>query len=201
MAIGTLLDWCSVNGIRIHPNLRIIHNEKMGICVHAANYPIMSDQSRKRFPHFLFYFYIQRDIRCCAFQLGQLTTCIYLPPWMSVVVIPKSAVLSTRSCKLADHIPHAPYGHEATLTLALALYSEQCVRETTDRALLSRVPTPISAFRVGYYSLVLDGPGTCSRSLKNRIGTELHFSGAPPCMILCRLATLAMTGAESSRVV
>lgn len=44
---------------------------------------------------------------------------------MSVVVIPKSAVLSTRSCTLADHIPHAPYGHDATLTLALALYSEQ----------------------------------------------------------------------------
>ena len=48
---------------------------------------------------------------------------------MSVVVIPKSAVLSTRSCTLADHIPHAPYGHDATLTLALALYAEQCVRE------------------------------------------------------------------------
>ena len=46
---------------------------------------------------------------------------------MSVVVIPKSAVLSTRSCTLADHIPHAPCGHDATLALALALYSEQCV--------------------------------------------------------------------------
>ena len=67
---------------------------------------------------------------------------------MSVVVIPKSAVLSTRSCTLADHIPHAPYGHDATLTLALALYSEQCVPsfEKFDCALLVRVPTPISAF-------------------------------------------------------
>ncbi|KAH9967334.1 hypothetical protein BC827DRAFT_1173307 [Russula dissimulans] len=44
---------------------------------------------------------------------------------MSVVVIPKSAVLSARSCELTGHIPHAPYGHDATLTLALALYSEQ----------------------------------------------------------------------------
>ena len=51
MAIVTLLNWCSDNGIRIHPNLRLIHDEKMGICVRAAaNYPIMSDQSRKRFP-------------------------------------------------------------------------------------------------------------------------------------------------------
>lgn len=64
---------------------------------------------------------------------------------MSVVVIPKSAVLSTRSCTLADHIPHAPYGHDATLTLALALYSEQCV--FFEKCLivpycLSGVPTP-----------------------------------------------------------
>jgi hypothetical protein len=50
MAIVTLLDWCSVNGIRIRPNIRIIHDEKKGICVRAANDPILSDQSRKRFP-------------------------------------------------------------------------------------------------------------------------------------------------------
>jgi hypothetical protein len=64
---------------------------------------------------------------------------------MSVVVIPKSAVLSTRSCTFGDHIPHAPHGHEATLALALALYSEQCVSSFLrefDRALPSRVPTP-----------------------------------------------------------
>jgi hypothetical protein len=57
MAIVTLLDWCSANGIRIHPNIRIIHHEKMGICVRAADYPIMSDHSRKRFsPTFFFFF-------------------------------------------------------------------------------------------------------------------------------------------------
>jgi hypothetical protein len=50
MAIVTLVNWCSVNGIRIHPNLRLVHDEKKGICVRAANYPIMSGQSRKRFP-------------------------------------------------------------------------------------------------------------------------------------------------------
>jgi hypothetical protein len=63
---------------------------------------------------------------------------------MSAVVIPKSAVLSTRSCTLADHIPHAPYGHDATLTLALALYSEQCVFfEKIDRALLVPAYLPL----------------------------------------------------------
>jgi hypothetical protein len=65
MAIVTLLDWCSANGISIHPNLRIIHHEKMGICVRAASDPIMSDQSRKRFSPTLFFLNIQRDIRCC----------------------------------------------------------------------------------------------------------------------------------------
>ena len=50
MAIVTLLNWCSVNGIRIHPSLRLVNDEKKGICVRAANCPIMSDQSRKRFP-------------------------------------------------------------------------------------------------------------------------------------------------------
>lgn len=85
----TLLNWCSANGVRIHPNLRILHDENRGICVHAADCHIIPEQS--------------------------------------LVVIPKSAVLSAPSCELADHISYAPYGHDATLTLALALYSEQCV--------------------------------------------------------------------------
>jgi hypothetical protein len=63
MAIVTLLDWCSANGIRIHPNLRIIHHEKMGICVRAADYPIMSDQSRKRFSPTLFFFFLLHPAR------------------------------------------------------------------------------------------------------------------------------------------
>ena len=126
---------------------------------------------------------------------------------MSVVVIPKSAVLSTRSCTFADHIPHAPYGHDATLALALALYSEQCVpsfeKLETDRALPygpAYLP-PISACCAGYYSFVLDGPDTSSRSRKNKIGMELLFSGAPPRVVPCRLSMLAMMGAESSRAV
>src|SRR6266849_9263696 len=74
-----------------------------------------------------------------------------------------------------------------------------------DRALL-RDPAyaylpPISAFCAGCYSFILDGPGTCSRSRKNKIGMELLFSGAPPCVILFRLAILAMLGVWSSRAV
>ena len=47
--ILTLLDWCSANGIRIHPNLRILHQgrDKKGIYVCAADAPILPEQSRK----------------------------------------------------------------------------------------------------------------------------------------------------------
>jgi hypothetical protein len=47
-----------------------------------------------------------------------------LSSYAPVVTIPKSAVLSVRSCRLAKHIPFAPYGLEAQLALALALYGE-----------------------------------------------------------------------------
>jgi hypothetical protein len=56
----SLLDWCSLNGIRVHANVRIIHHEKKGVCVRAANYPIMSGQSRK--------LYTQRAIFAAVFR-------------------------------------------------------------------------------------------------------------------------------------
>ena len=44
-----LLNWCSDNGIHIHPNLNILHEKKNnGICVRAANCTITPEQSRKR---------------------------------------------------------------------------------------------------------------------------------------------------------
>lgn len=48
-----------------------------------------------------------------------------LGPPAAVVHIPKSAVLSARSCALAAHIPPAPYGHAAHLALAAAVLTEQ----------------------------------------------------------------------------
>jgi hypothetical protein len=49
MDILTLLDWSSANGIRIHPNLRILHHDhdKKDISVSAADAPILPEQSRK----------------------------------------------------------------------------------------------------------------------------------------------------------
>jgi len=42
-----LLNWSSANGVRIHPNIRILHDENRGICVNAARCPIIPEQSRK----------------------------------------------------------------------------------------------------------------------------------------------------------
>ena len=107
-----LLNWCMDNGIYIHPNVRVLHEKKSGICVRAANCSIDPEQSRNP----LSLIFLRVTIPC--FSDHELSL---------VVVIPKSAILSTRSCALAAHIPHSPCGHEATLALALALYSEQCV--------------------------------------------------------------------------
>lgn len=51
MSIVTLLNWSADNGIRVQPNLRILHRhgDKRGIYVCVANYPIIPKQSRKRF--------------------------------------------------------------------------------------------------------------------------------------------------------
>ncbi|GBE89776.1 hypothetical protein BKA93DRAFT_405485 [Sparassis latifolia] len=45
-------------------------------------------------------------------------------PLSTLVTIPKSALLSCKSCSRASLIPFVPYGHGAHLALALAVYSE-----------------------------------------------------------------------------
>jgi hypothetical protein len=65
----------------------------------------------------------------------------------------------------------------------------------------STLPTPYKILGTGYWPHVLDGPGTLSPFRVIKIGMELHFSGTPPCVILCRPTTLAVMGVEPSRVV
>ncbi|KAI0343151.1 hypothetical protein BDW22DRAFT_1241279 [Trametopsis cervina] len=48
----------------------------------------------------------------------------FLDPHITLVSIPKHAILSVRSCTLASEIPFVPYGYGAQLCLSLALYSE-----------------------------------------------------------------------------
>ncbi|KAI0833381.1 SET domain-containing protein [Trametes gibbosa] len=66
----------------------------------------------------------------------------------TVASIPKSAILSVRSCALAQQIRWEPYGHSATLALAFALYSE-ILSETKSRwfpylKTLPATPVPIA---------------------------------------------------------
>ncbi|KAI0272662.1 hypothetical protein BC834DRAFT_857817 [Gloeopeniophorella convolvens] len=99
-SLDQLLDWCARNGVRIDPRLRLVKDATThAICVRAAHTEDEEDPAHH--------------------GSGPIV------PAQSLVVIPKSAVLSPRTCALAAHIPPAPYGHDATLALALALYSEQ----------------------------------------------------------------------------
>ena len=56
-----------------------------------------------------------------------LSLCTNLFLGIAVVYIPKTAVLSVKSCFFSQHISSVPYGHGAHLSLALALYGELCV--------------------------------------------------------------------------
>lgn len=138
-----LLNWCSDNGIHIHPNVRVLHEQKNGIYVCTADGSIDPEQS--------------------------------------LVVIPKSAVLSTRSCALAALIPHSPCGHDATLALALALYSEQLLASRSRWAgYLHSLPTEQNWYGIalfwGFPSL--DARSSHNASDGHQIGPDgLDFDG------------------------
>ena len=53
MFVVSLLDWSRANGIRIHPNLRVLHNDKKGIYVRAATSPILPEQQSRKLPPLL----------------------------------------------------------------------------------------------------------------------------------------------------
>ena len=65
---------------------------------------------------------------CFLTPLGlHLFSCTNLSLGFAVVYIPKTAVLSVKSCYFSQDISSVPYGHGAHLSLALALYGELCV--------------------------------------------------------------------------
>jgi len=83
MDIVTLLDWSRANGIRIHPNLRVLHNDKKGIYVRAASSPILPEQQSRKLlpsPSFTPVLTTERDIRSCFLTTDNEPLCICLPP-------------------------------------------------------------------------------------------------------------------------
>jgi hypothetical protein len=225
MSIVTLLDWCSVNGIRIHPNLRIVHDDqKEGICVRAANDPILPEQSRKQV---LLSFHTRPTpsyIRA-RYSLPRLLT------KRSLCICPSSVGVSCRNPEIRRAVhpfvcigrPYPsravrPRCHSYPILGPVFRTVRFFFRNKIDRALTRRRPTyphalppiklSLSCFATGYWTRVLDGPGTSSPSRTSEIGRGLPFSGVPPlapppppCVILRRSTTLVMMmGAEPSPV-
>jgi len=95
--VPRLLEWCRANGVQIDPRVSIVQNPATGdITVYNTSVEYISNST-------------------------------------TLVTIPKSSILSIRSCSLSQILAGAfhsrgigipPYGHEAKLALALALYSE-----------------------------------------------------------------------------
>ncbi|KAF8271603.1 hypothetical protein EI94DRAFT_1568094, partial [Lactarius quietus] len=120
-----------------------------------------------------------------------LTTAIVPHLSFLVVVIPKSAILSTRSCALAAHISHSPCGHEAILALALALLLGSRSRWA---GYLQSLPTDQNwegiALFWGFTSQGLDSDGDAVEAIQWLNGTEArkHFVllGEPRTLILVR---------------
>ncbi|KZT27781.1 hypothetical protein NEOLEDRAFT_1130259 [Neolentinus lepideus HHB14362 ss-1] len=64
------------------------------------------------------------DVAATATGIGVRAkrNCLAVPA--TLVKVPKTAVLSVRTCSLSRHISPIPYGHGAHLSLALALHGE-----------------------------------------------------------------------------
>jgi len=98
--VAKLISWCVSNHIEIDPRLAIVENSTSGeISVRNASEDFISSS-------------------------------------VTLVTIPKSAILSIRTCSLSQSLIGAieyqgigvpSYGHEAKLTLAVALYNELCL--------------------------------------------------------------------------
>jgi hypothetical protein len=117
--INTLLAWCSANRIQIDPRLRIIrHTDHAGVGVFCHDAEIGCPSTRE------FIFHVPVSMRARARIVSQKYLIIAVHSCLPVVRIPKSAVLSVKSCSLSDSITPEPYGHEAHLALSLALYGE-----------------------------------------------------------------------------
>ncbi|KAH7890690.1 hypothetical protein F5I97DRAFT_1798549 [Phlebopus sp. FC_14] len=110
--ISALLHWCAENGVRIDPRIQVVDKDSPdtsdcsdGSCILSDGRSDYATVSRKR------------GIIVCSREHSIEHPC-------TLVHIPKAAVLSVRSCSLTREITTVPYGHDAHLALALALYGE-----------------------------------------------------------------------------
>ncbi|KAG1746732.1 uncharacterized protein EDB91DRAFT_111339 [Suillus paluster] len=102
--VKILLTWCNENGIQMDPRIQVLeskNNQELADSTESSR----SSSSRGR--------------GISVYSLEDL-----IDRSCSLVRIPKTSILSTKSCFLSQGITSAPYGHGAHLALALALYGE-----------------------------------------------------------------------------
>lgn len=126
--LGILLTWCSDNNIRIDPRIEVVDREDTGISVYSRDSYIDSLVTREFIAHSCSCSRVlsseENPPHCETKSPPTLSFGISHTHLWPVVTIPKTAVLSVRSCTITEMIPHAPVGHGAHLALSLAVYSE-----------------------------------------------------------------------------
>jgi stringent starvation protein B len=109
MALRSLLTWCTQNDVFIDPRICVCHDEAQGIHVLSGNESIPPNAACKL---------IELSSRSFEFHTEFNAS-------FTVVRIPKTAVLSVKSCSVSEHIPFEIHGLGAQLGLSFALYSEK----------------------------------------------------------------------------
>ena len=118
--IDDLLRWCSARGIQIDARIRVARGEDGSICVVSQDGFIEPRTTCTLRTTSLSRLYCEMNFAICKLTADKLIP-FCLP---TVVSIPKSTVLSVKTCALAEHVPQVTYGRDAQLGLALALYGE-----------------------------------------------------------------------------
>jgi len=120
--VATLLEWCAVNAILIDEQVCLsVGSEEhdglsIGLGVYSADAFIPPHTTRQSTPN---------GLPCGT---SGLTHTVSNGLLFAVVKIRKDAVLSVRTCSLAQYISFVPYGLGAQLSLSLALYAEMYVQ-------------------------------------------------------------------------
>ncbi|KIL00769.1 hypothetical protein PAXRUDRAFT_821352 [Paxillus rubicundulus Ve08.2h10] len=149
--ISVLLNWCTDNGIRIDPRIQVI--ESSDIDHHSDDSDRATDNASSK-------------CGLAVYSCEELTDCP-----CTLVYIPKTAVLSVKSCSPSQGISSIPHGHGAPLSLSLALYCE-LLRGPKSRwfGYLQSLPREIVDIAMfwGADDVINTGPCTCpSRGCSN----------------------------------
>ncbi|KAH0836586.1 hypothetical protein J3R83DRAFT_8286 [Lanmaoa asiatica] len=162
--IAILLAWCTDNRIQIDSRLRIIDSEQTISPHFEAESSIASDEP-------------SRERGLSVHSRKELIECD-----CTLVYIPKTAVLSVKSCFFSQHISSVPYGHGAHLSLALALYGELLLGPLSRWfSYLQSLPRETVDIAMFWGANDVIEPRTCTCSAPGRLNTDDTPSLADKC--------------------